>query len=129
MKLVLLCSILVSLSLGCVKVDCSTLLRGHQNTYLNIKVIEASQLNRGIRILGIDPISNREMQFENGEFFFKSIRDSLTIGDTLFKQKDSLNYIVKKHNRNIVYPYTCDQEREILVINKGHQNWYILSKE
>lgn len=67
---------------------------------------------------GIKPITKEAIEYSTTSRFFFYLNDSLQIGDTLNKERGSMNYTVQKKGRNITFTPVCDSAVRIITSSK-----------
>ncbi|RSK43036.1 hypothetical protein [Hymenobacter rigui] len=82
-----------------------------QKEVLFIKVLSKEHSGR------VSDIVVEDLNYENTkyskhfeQFFYVKLFKLCEIGDTIYKEKYSLKYCIKKESKNVIVSYTCDND-------------------
>jgi hypothetical protein len=115
-KKILLMAIGLLLLTGCPSgpFDCDTWANGYRdNSEANIVLNKIKQNGTSMYLYGSDVVTGKPTEFYEGSGWISEIHNQFNIGDTIIKKKGSYLTTIRRKNKIIVIPLTCDETGKV----------------
>jgi hypothetical protein len=100
---------------GCQSGDgCAAYKHYIESVACSLVILKQNHFGREYSVEGYNPTNKRKVVFEDTGGLYITIRESVTIGDTLVKLKSKPYFLLKKKQFNIKFEIKCDGDISLL---------------